>query len=115
MNEEEDASQLRLGPGTWRPSCCAERIGASARTHSPASRLTSSDFKDAQCLLNSEVAVLLQHRMATSAGANDHTASPAFQQTLSYVQRFSRFKNKEALKDVRLYVPSGLLLLDSAS
>lgn len=60
------------------------------------------DFKDAQCLLNSEVAVLLELRQKTAAGANDHSATPAFQQTLAYVQRFSRFKNKEAFKDIRL-------------
>eukprot|EP01112_Ceratiomyxa_fruticulosa_P008617 TRINITY_DN2231_c0_g1_i1.p1 TRINITY_DN2231_c0_g1~~TRINITY_DN2231_c0_g1_i1.p1 ORF type:complete len:140 (+),score=16.79 TRINITY_DN2231_c0_g1_i1:226-645(+) len=68
--EEEDVSQLKLGP----------------------------DFSKAQCLLNSEVAFLLQHRKDHEEGVQ---ASPVFSKTQAYVDRFNRFKNKIALTEVR--------------
>eukprot|EP01113_Clastostelium_recurvatum_P034003 TRINITY_DN4560_c0_g1_i2.p1 TRINITY_DN4560_c0_g1~~TRINITY_DN4560_c0_g1_i2.p1 ORF type:complete len:142 (+),score=19.14 TRINITY_DN4560_c0_g1_i2:46-471(+) len=68
--DEEDVAQLRLG----------------------------DDFGAAQCLLSSEVQILLQHRKDREHGVD---VSPVFSKTLGYVDRFSRFKNKTALKQVR--------------
>ncbi|ELR25354.1 DNAdirected RNA polymerase II subunit rpb4, putative [Acanthamoeba castellanii str. Neff] len=75
QQEEEDASLLRLG----------------------------LDFQNANCLLNSEVAILLEHRQQTAAVQEEGEAelSNVFLKTLSYVQRFSRYKTKAAVKEVR--------------
>jgi len=73
--EDEDASELKLGP----------------------------DFTKAQCLLNSEVSILLETNQTHSTGesASDQELSNVFVKTLSYVKRFSRYKNKTAVKEVR--------------
>ncbi|KAL6058291.1 DNA-directed RNA polymerase II subunit rpb4 [Balamuthia mandrillaris] len=71
--EEEDATQLKLG----------------------------QDFHEAQCLLNSEVAILLEHRQQNAPEDSESEQSPVFLKTLAYVQRFSRYKNKTAVKQVR--------------
>ncbi|PRP83224.1 hypothetical protein PROFUN_09436 [Planoprotostelium fungivorum] len=80
--EEEDASQLKFG----------------------------SDFVDAQCLLNSEVSILLQQRQDSppedgldvdiepSATSQSHSV---FTKTLNYAKRFGKYKNKTAAKEVR--------------
>jgi len=71
-DEEEDASDLKLG----------------------------EDFAEAQCLLNSEVAILLES--STQSEQEEETESnPTFVKTFQYVSRFSRFKNKAAVKEVR--------------
>ncbi|KAL6058292.1 DNA-directed RNA polymerase II subunit rpb4, variant 2 [Balamuthia mandrillaris] len=87
--EEEDATQLKLG----------------------------QDFHEAQCLLNSEVAILLEHRQQNAPEDSESEQSPVFLKTLAYVQRFSRYKNKTAVKQVRTYDSSDLLsfVLSSAS
>jgi hypothetical protein len=82
-------------------------------------------------LLNSEVAILLEHRQQTAAVQEEgeaelskyvcplsffpsstvwlltpHTFCSVFLKTLSYVQRFSRYKTKAAVKEVRRYPPA---------
>eukprot|EP01116_Phalansterium_solitarium_P013620 TRINITY_DN3101_c0_g1_i1.p2 TRINITY_DN3101_c0_g1~~TRINITY_DN3101_c0_g1_i1.p2 ORF type:complete len:135 (+),score=19.48 TRINITY_DN3101_c0_g1_i1:56-460(+) len=72
--EEEDAAQLKLGP----------------------------DFQEAQCLLNSEVAILLD--MSQAAHAEDESPadmSQVFLKTLNYVKQFNRYKSKTVAKEVR--------------
>jgi len=71
--QEEDASQLKLGP----------------------------DFQKAVCLLNSDVAILLEHRQQAAGEDAENELSNVFLKTLAYVQRFSRYKNKAAAKEVR--------------
>eukprot|EP01111_Echinosteliopsis_oligospora_P001757 TRINITY_DN1256_c0_g1_i1.p1 TRINITY_DN1256_c0_g1~~TRINITY_DN1256_c0_g1_i1.p1 ORF type:complete len:138 (-),score=37.40 TRINITY_DN1256_c0_g1_i1:44-457(-) len=69
-NEEEDVSLLKLG----------------------------SDFTDAPCLLNSEVAILLEYRKERE---RDAELSNMFNKTLAYAERFSRNKNKTSVKEIR--------------
>lgn len=74
MQEEEDAAHLKLGP----------------------------DFNEAQCLLNSEVAILLEtSQQAHETDEGEAELSNVFMKTLNYVKQFSRFKNKTAVKEVR--------------
>merc|ERR1711868_283235 len=51
-------------------------------------------------LMNSEVKILLEHRQ-TSDGNEDMELSEVFQKTLDYCKRFSKFKNKETIVNVR--------------
>jgi len=72
--EEEDAAELKLG----------------------------TDFAVAQCLLNSEVAILLEtSQQAHEADESEAELSQVFIKTLGYVKTFSRYKNKTAVKEVR--------------
>ncbi|PRQ15843.1 putative DNA-directed RNA polymerase [Rosa chinensis] len=73
--EDEDASELKIG----------------------------EDFLKAKCLMNSEVAILLEHRydqMKQMSG--DSTPLPqVFEKSLQYVKCFSRFTNQGSVKQVR--------------
>ncbi|KAM5570330.1 DNA-directed RNA polymerase II subunit 4 [Rosa sericea] len=73
--EDEDASELKIG----------------------------EDFLKAKCLMNSEVAILLEHRydqMKQMSG--DSTPLPqVLEKSLQYVKRFSRFTNQGSVKQVR--------------
>jgi DNA-directed RNA polymerase II subunit RPB4 len=71
--EEEDASQLRFG----------------------------EEFQDSQCLMISEVAILLEFLKEKRAmdGLPDRQ-DPIFEKTMTYSKRFSRY-NKESAKEVR--------------
>eukprot|EP00696_Hemimastix_kukwesjijk_P014618 gnl/Hemi2/28651_TR9511_c0_g1_i1.p2 gnl/Hemi2/28651_TR9511_c0_g1~~gnl/Hemi2/28651_TR9511_c0_g1_i1.p2 ORF type:complete len:156 (+),score=56.29 gnl/Hemi2/28651_TR9511_c0_g1_i1:69-470(+) len=73
LGNEEDAGDLRLG----------------------------RDFEGAKCLMNSEVAIILELRQQQQQANPDDDLPPTFTKTLSYVQRFSRYRNKEAVKEVR--------------
>jgi len=68
--EEEDVAQLKLGP----------------------------DFTDATTLLNSEVAILLEHKKERGESAE---LPIMFAKTLDYAQRFSRHKNKQTVKEIK--------------
>ncbi|KAM9979992.1 hypothetical protein ACTFIZ_006251 [Dictyostelium cf. discoideum] len=74
------------------------------------------DLKDAKFLLNSEVAILLEHRKGISE--SEGTEFPqntllidfkipindiirTFHKTLAYAEKFSRYKNKTSIKQVR--------------
>jgi len=69
--EEDDVAQLKLGP----------------------------DFTDATTLLNSEVAILLEHKK--EYGERDAELPIMFQKTLDYSQRFSRHKNKQTVREIK--------------
>ncbi|XP_028805501.1 DNA-directed RNA polymerase II subunit 4-like [Neltuma alba] len=75
-NEDEDASELKFG----------------------------EDFEKAKCLMNCEVALLLEHKLEQfkqmSGDSNNHTPQ-VFEKSLQYVKRFSRFSNQDAVKQVR--------------
>ncbi|KAM1186889.1 hypothetical protein ACFX10_015945 [Malus domestica] len=83
--EDEDASELKLG----------------------------DDFLKAKCLMNSEVAILLEHRcdqMKHMSGESMHQLPQVLEKSLQYVKRFSRFTNQGSVKQVREY-PSLMIVL----
>ena len=60
------------------------------------------EFESAETLLNSEVFMLLEHRKTQNEDADDEQEmSEVFMKTLNYTQRFSRFKNRETIAQVR--------------
>ncbi|KYQ90606.1 DNA-directed RNA polymerase II subunit 4 [Tieghemostelium lacteum] len=59
-----------------------------------------SDLKDAKFLLNSEVAILLEHRKDIDS-AEGIEFPQTFHKTLAYAEKFSRFKTKASIKQVR--------------
>ncbi|KAF7822152.1 DNA-directed RNA polymerase II subunit 4 [Senna tora] len=74
--EEEDASELKFG----------------------------DDFEKAKCLMNSEVALLLEHKFEQFKHMSEDSINQApqvFDKSLQYVKRFSRFSNQDAIKQVR--------------
>ncbi|KAI5061225.1 hypothetical protein GOP47_0023730 [Adiantum capillus-veneris] len=73
--EEEDASELKLG----------------------------ADFEKAKCLMNSEVAVILERKYEQLQQLPDpaNQVSQVFEKSLQYVKRFSRYQNPNAVKQVR--------------
>ena len=74
--EEEDASELKLG----------------------------HDFVKAKCLMNAEVAIVLQRKYEQLQQlADDPSAqiSQVFEKSLQYVKRVSRYSNPDAVKQVR--------------
>lgn len=60
------------------------------------------EFENAESLLISEVHMLLEHRKQQNESAEEEQElSEVFMKTLSYCQRFSRFKNRETITAVR--------------
>jgi len=60
------------------------------------------EFQDAETLLISEVQMLLEHRKDQNENAEEEQElSQVFVKTLSYCQRFSRYKNRETIASVR--------------
>ncbi|XP_062514310.1 DNA-directed RNA polymerase II subunit RPB4-like [Corticium candelabrum] len=73
--EEEDASELRFG----------------------------KEFENAEALINSEVFMLLEHRKSQNDSTDEEQElSDVFVKTLTYTQRFSRYKNRETIQAVRV-------------
>mmetsp|Transcript_2105 Transcript_2105/g.3029 ORF Transcript_2105/g.3029 Transcript_2105/m.3029 type:complete len:141 (+) Transcript_2105:110-532(+) len=70
---EEDAAQLKLG----------------------------SDFKDARCLWNDEVRIILKKAMEISPGKFKNPGM--IEDTLNYVTKFSNFKGKEDVSKARTF------------
>ena len=61
-----------------------------------------SEFENAETLLNSEVFMLLEHRKAQNEMADDdQEMSEVFRKTFEYTQKFSRYKNRETIAQVR--------------
>eukprot|EP00899_Mesostigma_viride_P023933 jgi/Mesvir1/4724/Mv11592-RA.1 len=75
--EEENAAELKLG----------------------------KDFGDARCLMNSEVAIILNHKMENSDD-EQFTMSSVFGKSLAYVTRFAAYKNSETVSQVRQILES---------
>ncbi|EGF82159.1 hypothetical protein BATDEDRAFT_86911 [Batrachochytrium dendrobatidis JAM81] len=64
------------------------------------------EFQDVQCLLISEVRVLLEvakDRKRKESG--DGSISDIMQKTIDYCQQFSRFTNKQTVKEIRNLFP----------
>ncbi|GLH05805.1 DNA-directed RNA polymerase II subunit Rpb4 [Gryllus bimaculatus] len=61
-----------------------------------------SEFENAETLLISEVHMLLEHRKAQNESAEEEQEfSDVFMKTLTYTNRFRKFKNKETISAVR--------------
>lgn len=74
--EEENAAELKLG----------------------------EDFLKAKCLMNCEVAMILEHRLEQAQQLSEdpmNQMSQVFEKSLHYVKRFSRYKNPDAVRQVR--------------
>ncbi|XP_026285250.1 DNA-directed RNA polymerase II subunit Rpb4-like isoform X2 [Frankliniella occidentalis] len=60
------------------------------------------EFENAETLLISEVHMLLEHRQAQNESAEEEQEfSEVFHKTLTYTERFRKFKNKETISSVR--------------
>ncbi|XP_051154055.1 DNA-directed RNA polymerase II subunit Rpb4-like isoform X2 [Leptopilina boulardi] len=60
------------------------------------------EFENAETLLVSEVHMLLEHRKAQNESAEEEQEfSEVFMKTLTYTNRFRKFKNKETIAAVR--------------
>ncbi|KAJ9599176.1 hypothetical protein L9F63_010353, partial [Diploptera punctata] len=60
------------------------------------------EFENAETLLISEVHMLLEHRKAQNESAEEEQEfSEVFMKTLTYTNRFRKFKNKETITAVR--------------
>ncbi|KAJ2325058.1 RNA polymerase B [Coemansia sp. RSA 2702] len=57
------------------------------------------DFHDAECLLISEVKVLLEAQYDNKK--DEKTLDETYTKTLDYVQQFSRYTNRDTIKEVR--------------
>ncbi|CBY19277.1 unnamed protein product [Oikopleura dioica] len=65
------------------------------------------EFQETTTLMNSEVKVLLEHRMKNDEGRRDDVElSEVFQKTLDYCKRFSKFKNQDVIVNVRTMLTS---------
>lgn len=63
------------------------------------------EFENAETLLISEVHLLLDHRKQQNQSAEEEQElSEVFLKTLTYTERFRKFKNKETIAAVRRYV-----------
>lgn len=61
-----------------------------------------AEFENAETLLISEVHMLLEHRKAQNESAEEEQEfSEVFMKTLTYTNRFRKFKNKETISSVR--------------
>ncbi|CAN6679557.1 unnamed protein product [Malus baccata var. baccata] len=64
------------------------------------------EFLKAKCLMNCEVSLILEHKFEQLQQMSDdprNQISQVFEKSLQYVKRFSRYKNPDAVKQVREY------------
>ncbi|KAL8491761.1 hypothetical protein ACS0TY_023381 [Phlomoides rotata] len=64
------------------------------------------EFLKAKCLMNCEVALILEHKYEQLQQMADdpmNQMSQVFEKSLQYVKRFSRYKNPDAVRQVREY------------
>eukprot|EP00954_Amorphochlora_amoebiformis_P012609 986422-Amorphochlora_amoeboformis.AAC.1 len=86
-------------PGT--SGCSAIDPMDSKREEDAAQLQLGEDFKDARCLWNAEVAIILE---ATVKKAGNKLKSLAMiEETLNYVNKFKNFKTKPAVTEARKY------------
>lgn len=65
-----------------------------------------AEFLKAKCLMNCEVAIILEHKYEqiqqhSSESDPSSQVSQVFEKSLQYVKRFSRYKNPDAVRQVR--------------
>ncbi|KAK4492300.1 hypothetical protein RD792_003116 [Penstemon davidsonii] len=64
------------------------------------------EFLKAKCLMNCEVALILEHKYEQLQQMADdpmNQMSQVFEKSLQYVKRFSRYQNPDAVRQVREY------------
>ncbi|KAH7565902.1 hypothetical protein JRO89_XS08G0035700 [Xanthoceras sorbifolium] len=64
------------------------------------------EFLKAKCLMNCEVALILEHKYEQLQQTSEdpmNQVSQVFEKSLQYVKRFSRYKNPDAVRQVREY------------
>ncbi|KAH7692119.1 DNA-directed RNA polymerase protein [Dioscorea alata] len=64
------------------------------------------EFLKAKCLMNCEVALILDRRYEQLQQMSDdptNQISQVFEKSMQYVKRFSRYKNPDAVRQVREY------------
>ncbi|KAM6563672.1 hypothetical protein CsatB_023670 [Cannabis sativa] len=64
------------------------------------------EFLKAKCLMNCEVALILERKYDQLQQMSDdplNQVSQVFEKSLQYVKRFSRYKNPDAVRQVREY------------
>ncbi|KAL0437093.1 UNVERIFIED_CONTAM: DNA-directed RNA polymerase II subunit [Sesamum radiatum] len=69
-------------------------------------KIVCSEFLKAKCLMNCEVALILEHKYEQLQQMADdpmNQMSQVFEKSLQYVKRFSRYKNPDAVRQVREY------------
>ncbi|XP_054782734.1 DNA-directed RNA polymerase II subunit 4-like [Prosopis cineraria] len=62
------------------------------------------EFLKAKCLMNCEVALILEHKYEQLQQTSEdpmNQVSQVFEKSLQYVKRFSRYKNPDAVRQVR--------------
>ncbi|XP_071735442.1 DNA-directed RNA polymerase II subunit 4 [Rutidosis leptorrhynchoides] len=62
------------------------------------------EFLKAKCLMNCEVSLILEHKFEQLQQMSDdpmNQVSQVFEKSLQYVKRFSRYKNPDAVRQVR--------------
>lgn len=119
--EEEDATELQFPKGTSSMiiygfydvhkirlmlfSCSISYWSAVVPVYGPLLKhhfAFSTEFENAETLLNSEVYMLLEHRKKKNESAEEEQElSEVFVKTLNYTQKFSRYKNRETIAQVR--------------
>ncbi|RXH75696.1 hypothetical protein DVH24_039395 [Malus domestica] len=85
--EEENAAELKIGDEKWWDLV-----------------LWWAEFLKAKCLMNCEVSLILEHKFEQLQQMSDdprNQISQVFEKSLQYVKRFSRYKNPDAVKQVR--------------
>ncbi|XP_039066786.1 DNA-directed RNA polymerase II subunit 4-like, partial [Hibiscus syriacus] len=68
------------------------------------SLLLWTEFLKAKCLMNCEVALILEHKYEQLQQMSDdptNHVSQVFEKSLQYVKRFSRYKNPDAVRQIR--------------
>ncbi|KAI4365492.1 hypothetical protein MLD38_021472 [Melastoma candidum] len=88
--------------------CCCSAVGKSGEEEDNAAELKIGDeFLKAKCLMNCEVALILEHKYDQLQLMSDDPMNqvsregPSKRPPRIYVKRFSRYKNPDAVKQVR--------------
>ncbi|KAF3504440.1 hypothetical protein F2Q69_00045140 [Brassica cretica] len=71
------------------------------------------EFLKAKCLMNCEVSLILEHKYEQLQLVSEdpmNQVSQVFEKSLQYVKRFSRYKNPDAVRQVREYPLSQLVV-----
>ncbi|KAL6499706.1 DNA-directed RNA polymerase II subunit 4 [Orobanche gracilis] len=82
----------------------AEEEENAAELKIPDGQRAMFEFLKAKCLMNSEVSLILDHKYEQLQQMADdpmNQMSQVFEKSLQYVKRFSRYKNTDAVRQVR--------------
>ena len=72
-----------------------------ARDEDAATLNLGPDFQDGRCLLNSEVAIILQHKLEQMRADGKRPPSNDFLKAHEYVNRVKQFKDKDTIAQIR--------------